>query len=146
MIRIRRVASPDLYEVHRRMEQMMETLLHGLGPGSGTRGFLPRADIHETASGMEVTLDLAGVRREDLEIVIQGEFLRVSGVRREPEVGECLRWHQMEIAYGPFERVFALAPEADVDNIAAAYHDGFLRVTVPRRTAGGGRQVPVDVS
>ena len=145
MIRIRRVASPDLSEIHRRMEQVMESLLQRLGPASAERGFLPRADIHETASGMLVTLDLAGVRREEIEILIEGDFLRVSGVRREPEVGECLRWHQMEISYGPFERVVALPPDADLENISAAYHDGFLQISVPRRS-GGGRQVPVDIS
>jgi HSP20 family molecular chaperone IbpA len=51
----------------------------------------------------------------------------------------------MEIAYGPFERVFALPPDADVDAIGATLQDGFLKISVPRR-AGGGRQVPVDIS
>ncbi|HYV86593.1 MAG TPA: Hsp20/alpha crystallin family protein [Patescibacteria group bacterium] len=145
MIRIRRIAAPDLSTIHRRMEQTMETLIRGLGHLAVTRGFVPRADIHEIAAGMLVTLDLGGVPRDAIEIVIEGEFIRVSGVRREPEVGDCLRWHQMEIAYGPFERVFALPPEADVDAISATFQDGFLQITVPRR-AGGGRQVPVDVS
>jgi HSP20 family protein len=51
----------------------------------------------------------------------------------------------MEIAYGSFERMFALPPDADVDAIAATLQDGFLKISIPRR-AGGGRQVPVDIS
>jgi HSP20 family protein len=146
MVRIRRIAPSDLPSIHRRMEQAMETLIRGLGQVPATRGFLPRADIHETADGMRVTVDLAGVPRDAIEIVIEGDYLRVSGVRREPEVGDCLRWHQLEIAYGPFERVIALAPEADVDAISATLQGGFLQITVPRRRGGPTRQVPVDAS
>lgn len=147
MIRIRRIAATDLSALHRRMEEAMQGLVRGLGHVhvAVARGFVPRADIHETAAGVVVTLDLAGVQRDAVEIVIEGEFMRVSGVRQEPEVEACLRWHQMEIAYGAFERVFALPPDADVDAIGATLQDGFLRISVPRR-AGGGRQVPVDVS
>jgi HSP20 family protein len=145
MIRIRRIAATDLSTIHRRMEQTMETLVRGLGHLAVPRGFVPRADIHETAAGVMVTLDLGGVPRDGIEIIIEGEYMRVSGVRHEPEGGPCLRWHQMEIAYGPFERVIALPPESDIDGISATFQDGFLQISVPRRAAGG-RQVPVDVS
>jgi len=121
----------------------MESLLHGIGPVHGPRGFLPRADIHLTESGTRVTLDLAGVLREDIEIVVvEGEALRVAGVRREPEACAGLRWHQMEIAYGPFERVVALPQEIDPERITATYRDGFLRITIPRGAAT--RSVPID--
>lgn len=123
----------------------MEGLVHGHVHVAVARGFVPRSDIHETAAGVVVTLDLGGVQRDAIEIVIEGDFMRVSGVRHESETGACLRWHQMEIAYGPFERVFALPPDADIDAIGATLQDGFLKISVPRR-AGGGRQVPVDIS
>jgi HSP20 family protein len=143
MIRIRRLAPEEVSDLHRRMEQVVESLLHGIAPLHGAHGWLPRADIRENAGGMVLTLDVPGVRREDIEIVIEGPFLGVRGVRREPAEGECLRWHQMEIAYGPFERVFHLPADADIEGISAAYRDGFLEVTIPRR-APSIRQVPVD--
>lgn len=124
----------------------MESLLHGIGPVHGARGFLPRADVHLTDTGTRITLDLAGVLREDIEIVvIEGEALRVTGLRREPEAAEGLRWHQMEIAYGAFERVLPLPGDADLEKIAATYRDGFLLIDVPRKI-GVSRQVPVDAS
>jgi len=132
-------------DLQRRMGQVVDSLLHGMGRIPGAHGWLPRADIHETASGMMVTLELAGVSREEIEILIEGSFLRVAGARRDPAGGECLRWHQMEIAYGPFERVFSLPHDADVEAISATYRDGFLEIAIPRQ-AGGGRQVPVDTT
>ena len=145
MIRIRRIDPHDAPDLNRRMEQVVESLLHGLDPQAAAGGFLPRADVLETATGLLVTLDLGGVRREDLEIQIEGSFLRVAGARREPDLAACVRWHQMEIAYGPFERVFSLPPEADTEAIAAGYRDGFLEITIPRRT-GSSRQVPIETT
>jgi HSP20 family protein len=126
------------------MEQVMESLLHGFGSVVPGTGFAPRADIHETAGGIRIILDLAGVNRDDIDIVIEGRLLHVSGARQEPEVRDCLRYHQMEIPYGAFERIFHLPEDADAEHVTASYRDGFLQITVPLRPAGAARQVPVD--
>jgi HSP20 family protein len=140
VIRIRRVVPQEVSDLHRRMEQVMDSLLHGLGPAYG-----PRADIHDNPEGLLVTVDLPGVSREAIDIVVEGQALRISGVRSEPAITGCLRWHQLEIAYGPFERFIPLPASADVEKIQANYKDGFLQVTIPFRPADkGGRQVPVE--
>jgi len=144
MIRITRIPSPDVSDLHRRMEQVMESLLHGFGSVAPGSAFLPRADIHETAAGIRIILDLAGVTRDDIDIVIEGRLLRVAGSRQEPEVSDCLRYHQMEIPYGSFERIFHLPEDADAERVSASYRDGFLQITVPLRPPGEARQVPVD--
>ena len=144
MIRIRKVPPPEVSDLHRRMEQVMESLLHGFGSMVPGADFAPRADIHETAAGIRIILDLAGVTRDDIEIVIEGRLLRVAGARRESEVSDCLRYHQMEIPYGAFERIFHLPDVADAERVTAAYRDGFLQIEVPLRPAGEARQVPVD--
>ena len=46
MIRIRRLPSSDVSDLHRQMEHAMEGLLHGFGRLSPAAGFIPRADIH----------------------------------------------------------------------------------------------------
>ena len=48
--------------------------------------------------------EIAGVRSDDLRVTVDGEELRISGVRRVPERADVQRLHQMEIAAGPFER------------------------------------------
>jgi HSP20 family protein len=146
LIRIRRTVPQDVTDLHRRMEQVMDGLMRGLRPPRPSGSFVPHADVHETEAGLLVTLDVAGVRREDIEIVVEGQALRVTGIRHEPEGTACLRWHQLEINYGPFERLIALPPSADVDGIAAAYRDGFLQITVPLHVEGNARQVPIDAT
>ena len=146
MIRIRRVVPQEVSDLHRRMEQVMDSLLHGLGPAYGPKGFVPRADIHENPEGLLVTVDLPGVTREAIDIVVEGQALRISGVRSEPAGTGCLRWHQLEIAYGPFERFIPLPAAANLDAIQANYKDGFLQVTIPFKPDQAGRQEPGDAT
>src|SRR5712692_2406376 len=89
----------------------------------------------EIAEQILVSLEIPGVERGEIEILVQGPYLRVSGVRQEP-TSVCMRWHQMEIVYGPFERVVALPLEIDPEGIRATYTDGFLRIEIPRGAPG----------
>jgi len=103
------------------------------------RFWQPAADIHETAAGILIKLELAGVTTDNVTVSFSGDgrHLNVSGVRSEQHQERALRTgcHQLEIYYGPFERTFVLPTEADIDRdrISATLKDGFLTITLPRR-------------
>jgi HSP20 family protein len=143
MVRIRRSLSHPMLDIHRRMEQVMERLLRDVKPVEPQASWLPRADVYETAEGFVVTLELPGVEKEEIDILVEGLYLHLSGVRPEPLAQGCMRWHQMEIAHGHFERVLALPQEADPERITATYKDGFLMIRIPRGSSGA-RSVPID--
>jgi HSP20 family protein len=83
-----------------------------------------------------VRVELAGVRREDLRVSVDGDVLHVRGVRRPPEHAEALqRLHQMEIAFGPFERSVRIGVPFERDQVSARLEDGYLSVTLPKRSA-----------
>ena len=145
MVRIRRRPSLELGDLHRRMEQAMETLLHASGVASGAGGWAPRVDIRETADVFLVTVDLPGVQRDGIDLTVEGSYLHITGVRHDPALEGCVRWHQMEIAYGSFERIINLPFEIDPDRIHASFQDGFLNIEIPR-TAAPSRQVPIDTT
>ena len=142
MVRIRWSPAEEVEDLHRRMEQMMDRLLHAVEPAPSVTGWAPRTDIYETADRLLVAVELPGVERSDIEIVVQGQYLRVSGTREAPPASGCMRWHQMEIAYGPFERVVALPYALDPERITANYRDGFLLIEIARE-ATEGRAVPI---
>ena len=108
-------------------------------PSGLNRFWQPAADVHETAAGVLIKLELAGVTAEDLQVALSadGRRLTVSGVRteRSDERLERRGCHQLEIYFGPFERTFPLPPEADIDRdgISATLRDGFLVIALPRR-------------
>jgi HSP20 family protein len=99
----------------------------------------PDVDVFETEKAAVVRVELAGVRGEDLRVRVDGEGLRISGVRMAPEPVEVRRLHQMEIATGPFERRLRVPIAFRREEVTAHLADGFLTVTLPKR-------VPVERS
>ena len=96
----------------------------------------PDVDVFETEKAVVVRVELAGVRGDDLRVSVDGEALRISGVRMAPEPVEVKRLHQMEIATGPFERRLRVPIAFQREGVTAQLADGFLTVTLPK-------QVPV---
>jgi HSP20 family protein len=96
----------------------------------------PDVDVFETEKAVVVRAELAGVRGDDLRVSVDGEALRISGVRMAPEPVEVQRLHQMEIATGPFERRLRVPIAFEREGVTAQLADGFLTVTLPK-------QVPV---
>lgn len=93
----------------------------------------PDVDVFETDTSVVVRAELAGVRNEDLRVTVDGEILRIRGVRRVPEPSDVRRLHQMEVATGPFERTVKIPIAFQRDGVSAHLADGFLTVTLPKR-------------
>jgi HSP20 family protein len=93
----------------------------------------PDVDVFETETGVVVLVEIAGIRSDDLRVTVDGEVLRISGIRRVPERSDVKRLLQMEIAAGPFERRLRIPIAFDRERVSAHLADGFLTVTLPRR-------------
>jgi len=93
----------------------------------------PEVDVFETDKAVVVRVELAGVRGEDLRVTVDGETLRIAGVRVAPEPADVKRLHQMEIATGPFERRLRIPIAFDRDAVSAHLGDGFLTVSLPKK-------------
>ena len=94
----------------------------------------PAVDIYETEQAVVVRAEISGVRREDLRINVDGDELRIRGVRKTRAADEVRRHQQMEIVFGPFERRIRIATAFQADRVSAHLEDGFLEVTLPKRS------------
>ena len=95
-------------------------------------GFRPSVDsflTHEPHR-LTVVVELAGVDPESIEVAVDERSLRISGQRQRPRV-EGQVYQQMEIEYGPFERVIKLAEDVEVAKATADFDRGLLTVTLP---------------
>jgi HSP20 family protein len=104
----------------------------------------PDVDIFETETALVVRVEIAGVRSQDLTVKVDGQILRVAGIRPAPDGSQVRRLHQMEIASGPFERRLRIPIPFDRNGVSAHVADGFLTVTLPKRETGP-RRVSVEV-
>ena len=94
----------------------------------------PPADVYSGPRRWLVKLDLAGVRPEDVEIVVSGRRLVVRGVRRDFSVHEGRRAYSMEIAYSRFERSIDLPVDLDRSRIRTEYRDGMFYLEIAVET------------
>ncbi|RJR26171.1 MAG: Hsp20/alpha crystallin family protein [Desulfobacteraceae bacterium] len=98
-------------------------------------GWTPEADLYETDDEVILAVNLAGVRKEDIEVSFHGTSLRVSG-RRLPQYQQKRpnRFFLLEIGSGDFDRIFRLSHVIDDTCIEASFSDGMLTVRMKRRT------------
>jgi HSP20 family protein len=90
----------------------------------------PSADIYRTPEGWVVKMELAGVRREDINVLTSGFEMFITGVRRDWAVEEGWSHYSMEIAYSRFERTIELPIDLERADVSIEYHDGLLLVRV----------------
>ncbi len=102
----------------------------------------PNTDVYVTENRLVIKVELAGMRREDLELCVDGSRLIISGQRP-----DCCRppgcsFMVMEINYGSFTCEFELPEGYDLGEAVAAYQNGFLKIEVPQAVrAPASRQI-----
>ena len=104
-----------------------------------------RVDVRETADAYTVAAELAGVKKEDIHVEIEGNEVTISAeVRREAEPKEGEKWLRTERFYGKTARRFALPQELDEGKAQARFTDGVLELTLPKKAAVTGRKIAVQ--
>lgn len=108
----------------------------------------PAADVVERENEIEVTLELPGVRPEDVDVSLEGNVLTVSGEKKEErtEGDERSTWHLSERRYGRFTRSFVLPRDVEADKIEAHYEHGLLRIRIPKAERARRRRIEIRSS
>ncbi len=99
---------------------------------SSSKELHPGVNIAETESGYEVSMDLPGVKSDQVNIDFADGRLTIAGERHSPEKVEGKTVHRVERRYGRFERSLTLPKQVDVDNIEAVFEDGVLTIHLPK--------------
>ncbi|MCS7246386.1 MAG: Hsp20/alpha crystallin family protein [Thermomicrobium sp.] len=108
---------------------------------TAARPWRPPLEVYEDERGLVVRAELAGLREDEITVVVSDSVLQISGVRRPREQGQRRTYHEMGIAYGPFAAEVLLPFPVDLERVEAVYERGFLEVALPR--AHVSRTVPL---
>lgn len=137
-------------DLRKEMDRLVDDFGRGLvsTTNGDSRNFLvPKVDIAETETGLELTAELPGFDEKDVSLDIQEGILTIKAEHKEEreEQDEKKRYHLVERSQGSFLRRFALPFEADADKSSAHLEKGLLKVVVPRLAteAKKPRQIPV---
>ena len=114
-------------------------------PGIGTREWRPAADVYETDKCVIVLIDIAGIRKEDVQLTLDKDTLLLEGFRREEIDSQRRHVHVMEVPYGPFRRVFPMPAPVCAENVKADYSRGFLKIQLKKRDRPLQRKMKVRI-
>jgi HSP20 family protein len=111
------------------------------------RGFRPPLDCFKTEdpAAFTIVVDIAGVDPDRVTVSAAERTLVISGERRREECDGRV-FQQMEIEYGPFERVVHLPEDVDLSQAEARYERGLLAIVVPiAAKAMAAQRVPIEI-
>lgn len=118
------------------IERMFDSLL-GRTVGNALRSsesskFVPHLDLAETANEYVISVDLPGVKPEDVKVEMEDGKLTISGKRETNVEDNSKNFHRVERTRGSFSRVISLPREVDEERVDAKYEQGVLHVTLPK--------------
>jgi HSP20 family protein len=119
------------------MEEVFRSLMPprtSPSPGHGTL-WRPPLEVYETDEALVVRAEIAGMSEDRLQVVVDGNVLSIRGERPDREAHERRSYHEARIPYGAFGADLFLPFAVDADRTAAEYHNGFLRIVLPRAGA-----------
>ena len=128
------------------MRREFDELVGGLfSEEDGSRGMVvaPRTNIAETEQAYEVTMDLPGIKPNEVNVEICEGQLCVSGEHKEEKEEKGKTYHRIERQHGQFRRVIPLGAGVEADQVAANYKDGVLKITVPKSKEALSRRIEV---
>jgi len=128
----------------------MERLLDYLGSSKPPRVTLarlwePSVDVYETGREVVVVVELAGVKREAIELVVSGNAVHLRGERRDTGQAGERTYYRMEIHKGSFEKTVHLPAAVDPEKTRASYEDGLLVIVSPKVAAGTTHRLIITV-
>lgn len=106
------------------------------------RFYSPYTDIYETGDTVIVEMDMPGVAKDDVDIRLDKNVLRITG-RVDSRRYAALEPLYTEYNVGNFVRSFTLSTAIDRDKISANLADGVLRVELQKAAAAVARRIEV---
>jgi HSP20 family protein len=116
-----------------RMGRMFES-----APGSGQEAWIPTVETEETDDGYLVRAELPGMKREDVDVELRGNELRITGEVKEEGGGKALRQRHGKFAYRT-----SLPADADAEKVNAELNDGVLTVRLPKAAQAQTRRIEI---
>jgi len=106
-------------------------------------GWMPAVELVEADGEFVLTAEIPGMGKEDVDISIEDGVLTFKGEKKFEHEEERDRMHIRERQYGAFQRSFTLPRNVEAQKIKAEYHDGVVRVHLPKGPEAKGRHIEI---
>ena len=145
------VWTPRLPRTFRRLQEEMDSLMSRFFgrdewlPESWfeEREWMPRVNVAETNKAIEVEAELPGLKPEEISVSLENGDLVISGEHKEEKEESGKTYRRVERHFGHVYRRIPLEREVDQEHVEAEYHEGILKVTLPKTEPSEVKRIPV---
>lgn len=103
-----------------------------------------RMDITEDDKAYKVAVEIPGVRKENIDVNVQGNQVSISAEVKRDLPKEQERHVYSERYEGRAFRSFSLPVDVDGEAAQAQYDGGVLTLTLPKKTGNGGKRLTIN--
>ena len=145
MADLRRVRESEvLADDARRLLQELEREVPGAAHATGE--CRPSLDVVDTATAIEIVVDVPGIPASALRISVRHNTVLVVGAKVAPNAPSDARFHVAERSSGRFARGIRLTGAVNASHARAVVELGLLRIILPRVENRRGEAIPIPVT
>jgi HSP20 family protein len=144
----RRPIFPELHEMRHEFRDMLRDMWDTRWPmgmlhsqWASTRE--PAIDMFEREGNVVVKAEMPGIRLDEIDVMIFGGELRISGERKEEHEVKEENYYCSERSYGRVYRSLALPDGCDADAVTATMKDGVLEIVIPKNVPAASKKVEI---
>ncbi|WP_205529352.1 Hsp20/alpha crystallin family protein [Taibaiella koreensis] len=102
-------------------------------------------NVKENEAGYTLEVIAPGIAKEELKLQVNDKVLTLSFDHKENEQKEEGKWLRKEFKQRSFKRSFTLGDQVDTEKITAAYNNGILLLTLPKKEASIATNKVIDI-
>lgn len=126
------------------MQRQMDRLFGSLqGWENAPEAWTLPADVRETDDALEFTIEIPGLRPEDIDLTVEKDVLSVSGEKKFERAEDEEGYRLTERRFGRFERSFRVPMNVDAESVSANYEHGVLTIHLPKKEEARPRRIKV---
>jgi HSP20 family protein len=104
----------------------------------------PAMDIEESPDEFVVTLELPGLKKDEVKIQFENGVLQVSGEKKSQREEKKASWHRVERRYGSFCRTLTVPSGVDTQHLKAELRDGVLSIHLAKLEEAKPTSIPIE--
>jgi len=137
----------DLRRMQREMDRVFDRFLGGETMNVEGHGFwVPSVESYTKDGSLVYRCELPGIDLKDLEVSVTDREVVIKGERKESKETKKENYLSREIAYGTFERHFALPEAARTEDVKAKFSNGILEIIMPAPATAKARKVEIETA
>ena len=114
------------------LENLLNAVMVGDATDSENRFFQPLSEVRENEKEYKVSVQLPGIKKEDINIELDNNSLTISAESKFEEMKDNENMHYSEFSYGKYHRTFEFAKDVDAEHSNCEYKDGILQITLKK--------------